>query len=116
MSDVQENNSLICYERLLWQAYQKAHDGEITEYYFSTDQRAAVVLIKRHCRKAMDLDLYYPLDELSHLSPRIETVLWTCVSQFQTISELDLEFKGQDAVFFELYLVVIYLLSSSKVS
>ena len=118
-SDVQEN-----YESLLWQAYQQAH-GKIKEYYFSTDRRAAVFLIDRPHRDTKnlrfritkdrrdritkDIDLFYPLDELSKLTPEIETVLWTCLSQFQTIAELDLDFEGRDAVFFELYLIVIYL-------
>jgi hypothetical protein len=107
-SHVREKNSLICYEKLLWKAYQQTH-GTILEYYFSMDQSAAVVLIDPPGRKTKDIDLFYPIDELSKLTPRIETVLWTCVSQFQTIAELELEFKGQDAVFLELYLVVIYL-------
>jgi hypothetical protein len=107
-SHVQEKNSLICYEKLLWQAYQQAQ-GEIKQYYFSTDQRAAAVLIDPHSHRSMDIDLFYPLDVLSKLTPQIETVLWTCISQFQTIAELDLDLKGQDVVFFELYLIVIYL-------
>jgi hypothetical protein len=97
------------YEELLWRAYQHAH-GAIEEYYFSIEGRAAVVLIKPHGRhKAMDIDLYYPLDELSQLPPDFESTLWTCISQFQTIAELDLKFKSQSAVFHELYLIVIYL-------
>lgn len=107
-SHVQEKNSLICYEKLLWQAYQQTH-GTILEYYFSMDQRAAVVLLDPPGRKTKDIDLFYPIDELSKLTPRIETCLWTCVSQFQTIAELEPDFKVQDAVFIELYLVVIYL-------
>jgi hypothetical protein len=97
------------YEELLWRAYQHAH-GSIEEYYFSMGGRAAVVLINPHGRrKAMDIDLYYPIDELSQLTPDFESTLWTCISQFQTIAELDLKFKSQGAVFLELYLIVIYI-------
>jgi hypothetical protein len=104
-----EENPLILYEELLWLAYQRAH-GRIEEYYFGMGGRAAVVLTSPHRRsKAMDLDLFYPLDDLSHLTPDFESTLWTCISQFQSIAELDLKFKGQDAVFLELYLIVIYI-------
>jgi hypothetical protein len=108
-SHFHEEDSLACYEELLWQAYQHAH-GMIEEYYFSMGGRAAVVLTKRDSRRrTMDLDLFYPIDELRRLTPDFENVLWTCISQFQSIAELDLTFKGQDAVFHELYLIVIYV-------
>jgi hypothetical protein len=104
-----EENSLILYEELLWLTYQHAH-GTIEEYYFGMGGRAAVVLTNSDSRrKAMNLDLFYPLDELSQLTPNFESTLWTCISQFQSIAELDLNFKGQDAVFLELYLIVIYI-------
>jgi hypothetical protein len=105
-SDVYEKNS---YEELLWLAYQHAR-GKIEEYYFGMGGRDAVVLIKPHGhRKAMDIDLFYPLDELSQLTPDFESTLWTCISQFQTIAELDIKFKSQNAVFLDLYLIVIYI-------
>jgi len=105
-SSVYEENS---YEELLWLAYQHAH-GKIQEYYFGMEGRDAVVLIKPHGhRKPMDLDLFYPLDQLSHLTPDFESTLWTCISQFQTIAELDIKFKSQNAVFLDLYLIVIYI-------
>jgi hypothetical protein len=103
-----EKDPLILYEELLWRTYEHAH-GTIKEYYFSMENRAAAVLIEPHDRRAMDLDFFYPIDELTELTPDFETTLWTCVSQFQTIAQLDLDFKGQDAVFLELYLLVIYL-------
>jgi hypothetical protein len=106
---VEEEEALILYEELLWRTYQHAH-GTITEYYFSIEKRAAAVLIEPHDRRAMDLDFYYPIDELTELTPDFESTLWTCVSQFQTIAQLNLNFKGQAAVFLELYLIVIYLL------
>ena len=104
-----EENSLILYEELLWLSYQHTH-GAIEEYYFSMRGKAAVVLTNPYSRrKAKDLDFFYPLDELSQLTPHFESTLWTCISQFQSIAELDLKFKGQDAVFLELYLIVIYI-------
>jgi len=104
-----EENSLVLYEELLWQTYQRAH-GTIEEYYFSMGGEAAVVLTHPDSRnKVMYLDLFYPLQELSQLTPDFESTLWTCISQFQSIAELDLRFKRQDAVFLELYLIVIYI-------
>jgi hypothetical protein len=55
---VNEIDSLILYEELLWRTYQHAH-GTITEYYFSVDRRAAAVLIKPRDRRAMDIDFFY---------------------------------------------------------
>jgi hypothetical protein len=108
-SHLHEEDSLAPYGELLWRAYQQAH-GRIEEYYFSMGGRAAVVLTKPDSRrKTRYLDLFYPIDELSHLTPDFESTLWTLMSQFQTIAELDLNFKGQDAVFLELYLIVIYV-------
>jgi hypothetical protein len=107
-SHVHERDSLILYEELLWLAYQRAR-GTIIEYYFGMERRAAAILIKPHDRRYMDLDLYYPIDELRHLTPQFETTIWTCISQFQSIAQLDFSFQGQDAVFLELYLIVIYL-------
>lgn len=106
--------SLIDYERLLWQAYQRAH-GKIKEYYFSAEARIGAVLIKSHKRrKAMELDLFYPIDKLGELTPEFESTLWTCISQFQSMAELDLKFKGQAAVFLELYLIVIYIFVAAE--
>jgi hypothetical protein len=113
-SNFNEKCSLIDYEKLLWQAYQRAH-GKIKEYYFSTEGRIGAVLIKPHWRrKAMDLDFYYPIDKLGELPPEFESTLWTCISQFQSIAELDLKFKGQAAVFLELYLIVIYIFVAAE--
>jgi hypothetical protein len=106
-SHFDEEYSLVVYEELLWRAYQDAN-GTIEEYYFSMGGRAAVVLISPS-GKAKDLDLFYPIDELSQLTPDFESTLWTCISQFQTIAELDLYFKERDAVFLELYLIVVYI-------
>jgi hypothetical protein len=107
-------SSLIDYEKLLWQAYQRAH-GKIKEYYFSTEGRIGAVLIKPHRRrKAMDLDFFYPIDKIGELPPEFESTLWTCISQFQSIAELDLKFKGQAAVFLELYLIVIYIFVAAE--
>ena len=104
-----EESSLVLYEELLWRAYERAH-GTIKEYYFSMQGRAAVVLTSPDSSsKAMNLDLFYPLDELSQLTPDFESTLWTCISQFQNIAELDLKFKRKDAVYLELYLIVIYI-------
>jgi hypothetical protein len=104
-----EEDSLILYEELLWLSYQHTH-GAIEEYYFSMKGKAAVVLTSPYSRpKAKGLDFFYPLHELSQLTPHFESTLWTCISQFQNIAELDLKFKGQDAVFLELYLIVIYI-------
>ena len=111
-----EEDSLIVYEELLWHVYQAAK-GRIEEYYFSMGGRAAAVLINPRYKanslgpgnKSKDLDLFYPIDELSQLTPDFESTLWTCISQFQSIAELDLDFKGKDAVFLELYLIVIYI-------
>ena len=104
-----DENSLILYEELLWLTYQHTH-GTIKEYYFSMRGKAAVVLTNRNSRRnTMYLDFFYPLHELSQLTPDFESTLWTCISQFQSIAELDLKFKGQDAVFLELYLIVIYI-------
>jgi hypothetical protein len=109
-----EESSLIGYEKLLWQAYERAH-GKIKEYYFSTEGRIGAVLIKPHRRrKAMDLDFFYPIDKLGELPPEFESTLWTCISQFQSIAELDLKFKGQAAVFVELYLIVIYIFVAAE--
>src|SRR5215467_13240521 len=114
-SSAHEESSLIDYERLLWQAYQRAH-GKIKEYYFSAEERIGAVLIKpRRRRKAMDLDLFYPIESLSDLTPDFESTLWTCISQFQTMAELDLKFKGQAAVFRELFLIVIYIFVAAEV-
>ncbi len=107
-------SSLIVYEKLLWQAYQRAR-GKIKEYYFSAEGRIGAVLIKPHRRrKAMDLDFFYPIDKLGELPPEFESTLWTCISQFQSIAELDLKFKGQAAVFLELYLIVIYIFVAAE--
>jgi hypothetical protein len=109
-----EESSLVDYEKLLWQAYQRAH-GKIKEYYFSAEGRIGAVLIKPHRRrKAMDLDLFYPIDKLGELTPEFESTLWTCISQFQSMAELDLKFKGQAAVFLELYLIVIYIFVAAE--
>jgi hypothetical protein len=109
-----EESSLIDYEKLLWQAYQRAR-GKIKEYYFSTEARIGAVLIKPHRRrKAMDLDFFYPIDRLGELTPEFESTLWTCISQFQSMAELDLKFKGQAAVFLELYLIVIYIFVAAE--
>jgi hypothetical protein len=107
---LQEESSLARYEELLWEAYQHAN-GRIRDYYFSMRQRAAVVLIERHGRhgNALYLDLFYPLEDLGQVTPDFESTLWTCVSQLQTIAELDLNFEGKEAVSLELYLIVIYL-------
>lgn len=87
-----EEGSLACYQELLWLAYQHAH-GTIVEYYFSAEGKDAVVLTKPYnSHKAMGLDLFYPIDRLSELTPDLESTLWTCISQFQTIAELDLKF------------------------
>jgi hypothetical protein len=103
------------YEELLLLAYQHAR-GEIVRYYFSSDQRAAVVLVKPHKDKShknkamdLDLDLFYPIEELAHLTPQFEATLWTCISQFHRIAEVDLDIKGRYEVFHELYLIVVYL-------
>lgn len=113
-SNSNAESSLIDYEKLLWQAYQRAH-GKIKEYYFSTKGRIGVVLIKPHRRrKAMDLDFFYPIDKIGELTPEFELTLWTCISQFQSIAELDLKFKGQTAVFLELYLIVIYIFVAAE--
>ena len=109
-NDLHEEDSLAwCYEVLLWRAYQHAQ-GRIEEYYFGMEGKAAVVLTRPESRrKTRDLDLFYPLDELSHLTPDFESTLWTAISQFQAIAELDLKFSCQDAVFLELYLIVVYV-------
>jgi hypothetical protein len=105
----EEEGSLILYEELLWLSYQHTH-GAIEQYYFSMRGKAAVVLTNPYSRpKAKGLDFFYPLHDLSQLTPHFESTLWTCISQFQNIAELDLKFKGQDAVFLELYLIVIYI-------
>jgi hypothetical protein len=107
-------SSLIEYEKLLWQAYQHAH-GKIKEYYFSPKAKIGAVLIKPgRRRKVMDLDFFYPIDKLGELPPEFESTLWTCISQFQSIAELDLKFKGQAAVFLELYLIVIYIFVAAE--
>jgi hypothetical protein len=127
-SPTDDKNSLICYEELLWLAYKQGR-GEIERYYFSSDQKAAVVLIgphkhrphkdishrhrlhkhKSHKEKTMDLDLFYPIEELGRLTPDMESCLWTCISQFHRIAQLDLDIKRRDEVFIELYLIVVYL-------
>jgi hypothetical protein len=62
----------------------------------------------------MDLDLFYPIEKLSQLPPSFESTLWTCISQFRSIAELDFKSQDQYAVFRELYLIVIYVFVAAE--